>query len=437
MCAASSNTTSIKGLGAACIKFDDLEHLSETGLLERIGDARLVMIGEASHGTSEFYEVRAAISRLLIEREHFQFIAIEGDWPDAARVDHYVRHKEYPPSEWTAFARFPTWMWRNQEVRRFVDWLRAWNSDHRAASRVAFYGLDLYSLYTSMYEVLTYLQQYDSDAAEEALRHYRCLLPYRDDPVGYARAALSPAFKSCEQAILKHLNTLHESQKELARHNGERVFDLWQNAQLVASAEAYYRTMFFSGHNGWNLRDTHMFSTLARLLEHWGADSRGIVWAHNSHVGDSEATDMSRRGEYNIGRLAQAQYGDNLFTIGFGTHTGTVAAASDWGGPMATKRVRPSLPGSYERLFHDTGLRNVLLPLRDGDPDLMYELGLKRLQRAIGVIYRPETERQSHYYDASLPAQFDEYIWLDETRAVTPLHTHLLAGLPDTYPFGL
>lgn len=426
-----------KRLSQMAIPFGALQDLPIDGLLRRIGDARIVMIGEASHGTSEFYSTRALITRYLIERGHFDFVAIEGDWPDAARVDHFVRHRRYRASEWTAFARFPTWMWRNDEVRVFVDWLRQWNLHRPEMSRVGFHGLDLYSLYVSIDEVLAYLHRHDPDLAKQALARYRCLLPYRDDPVAYARAALHPGFQSCEDGILSVLVTLHEHQRKLARHDGESLFDALQNASLVASAEEYYRTMFFSDVNAWNLRDTHMFSTLRHLLEHYGEHSRGIIWAHNSHIGDSNATDMSRRGEYNIGRLARAHYGDDVFSIGFGTHQGTVMAASDWGGPAEVKAVNPSLAGSYERVFHDSGVQRALLPLRRGDDELLHLLRPHRLQRAIGVIYRPDTERSSHYYHASLPRQFDEYIWFDDSRAVTPLAAKSLKGLPDTYPFGL
>lgn len=435
---ASSAITSIsKRLSQVAIPFDTLQDMPMDGLMRRIGNARVVMIGEASHGTSEFYAARARITRQLIERLHFDFVAIEGDWPDASRVDHYVRDRRTPSSEWTAFARFPTWMWRNDEVRLFVDWLRRWNLDRPEPGRVGFHGLDLYSLYLSLDEVLAYLRRHEPDLAKQALASYQCLLPYRDDPVNYARTALNPRFRSCEDNILATLANLYQHRRELARHDGESLFDALQNANLVASAEEYYRTMFFSDANAWNLRDTHMFSTLERLLEHYGENSRGIVWAHNSHVGDSDATDMGRRGEYNIGRLARARYGDDLFSIGFGTHQGTVMAASDWGGEAEVKSVNPSLADSYELAFHGSGVERALVPLRHGDGELLHLLRPKRLQRAIGVIYRPETERHSHYYHASLPQQFDEYIWFNETRAVTPLKAQTLQGVPDTYPFGL
>ena len=435
----SSNVVSLKNrLAQVSIPFNALQDLPVDGLLRRIGNARVVMIGEASHGTSEFYAARALITRRLIERLHFDFVAIEGDWPDAAKVDHYVRDKKHKASEWRSFARFPEWMWRNDEVRVFVDWLRHWNlAQPGSYPRVGFHGLDLYSLYLSMEEVLSYLGTRDPALSKQTLARYQCLMPYRDDPATYARTALKPGFQGCENDVLAVLASLHENQRAFARDDGERLFDALQNANLVASAEEYYRTMFFSNANAWNLRDTHMFSTLENLLAHYGENSRGIVWAHNSHVGDSQATDMSHRGEYNIGHLARARYGDGLFSIGFGTHQGTVMAANDWGERGEVMVVNPSLPGSYEKTFHDSGLQRALVPLRRGDDELRHLLHHRRLQRAIGVIYRPATERQSHYYHASLPAQFDEYIWFDESRAVTPLAVKSLARLPDTYPFGL
>lgn len=426
-----------QGIAKAAITFDSVENMPLSGLLDRIGDARLVLIGEASHGTAEFYQARARITQELIKQKGFSFVAIEGDWPDAARVDHYVRHAEYPPSEWTAFARFPTWMWRNEEVRSFVDWLRDFNSGRSPETRIAFHGLDLYSLFNSIRAILDYLDKVDPTTAAIARQRYGCLTPYQADPSVYARAALGAGYESCERPVLEMLRDLHSKHRRYAEHDGEQFLNLVQNARLVADAEEYYRTMFYGSRSAWNLRDTHMFETLEALLEHHGSNSRGIVWAHNSHVGDSDATDMARRGEFNIGRLCRARFGSSVYSIGFGTHTGTVAAASDWDAPMQIKQVLPSLQGSYERLCHESGKPRFLLPLRGSDKVLSIGLRRRHIERAIGVIYRPETERQSHYFYASLPGQFDEYIWFDETRAVTPLETRELEGLPDTYPFGL
>lgn len=407
-------------------------------LLARIGSARIVLLGEATHGTSEFYRMRARITRDLIVKKGFSFIAIEGDWPDAARVDHYVRHFDYPPSEWTAFARFPTWMWRNAEFRELVDWLRKHNGTVPRDRRVAFHGLDLYSLYDSIRAVLTYLDDVDPESAGIARERYACLTPWQRDPATYGHAALSGTFPICEPDVVRNLTDLLAKRRAYAEHDGDRFLDAAQNARLVANAEKYYRIMYYGSRASWNLRDTHMFETLENLLAHHGPDSKAVVWAHNSHVGNSQATEMAARGEYNLGQLCRRTFGSQAYLVGFGTHGGTVAAASDWGGPMEFKQLLPSLPGSYERLCHDTGHAHFLLGLRDRDdlsgPDA---LGKERLQRAVGVIYRPETELASHYFRTELPRQFDEYVWFDHTRAITPLDTAELKGLPDTYPFGL
>ncbi|MDX1755535.1 MAG: protein-L-isoaspartate(D-aspartate) O-methyltransferase [Marinobacter sp.] len=417
--------------------FDRVEDMPLDALMERIGDARVVLIGEASHGTSEFYLARQRITRALIERKGFSFVTIEGDWPDAARVDHYVRHAEYPPSEWTAFARFPTWMWRNEEVRGFVDWLRAHNALLPASERVAFHGLDLYSMYNSIRAILEYLDDVDPDTATIARQRYSCLAPFRANPGDYGKAALNPNYETCEKPVLEMLRDLQVRHRTYAEHDSERFLNTIQNARLVANAEEYYRTMFYGSRSAWNIRDTHMFETLEHLLKHYGENSRAIVWAHNSHVGDSAATEMSLRDEFNIGRLCRARFGSRAYSIGFGTDTGTVAAASDWDCPIEIKELKPSIKGSYESLCHKTGVAHFLLPLRGGDGILVNGLSTRHLERAIGVIYRPETERQSHYFEAQLPKQFDEYIWLDQTSAVTPLATESLKGMPDTYPFGV
>jgi protein-L-isoaspartate(D-aspartate) O-methyltransferase len=425
-------------IAGRCERFTDIESADLEPLLQRIGDARVVLLGESTHGTSEFYRMRERISRELIERRGFSFIAIEGDWPDAARVDHYVRHAQYPPSEWTAFARFPVWMWRNEEVRGFVDWLRTYNTDLDPGRRVAFHGLDLYSLFSSIHAVLRYLDQVDPDTARIARLRYGCLTPWQTDPATYGHAALSGSYRSCEASVVSVLQDLRVKEQAYAEHDGERFLDAMQNAQLVTNAERYYRIMYYGSRASWNLRDQHMFDTLTSLLKFHGPESKGIVWAHNSHVGDSAATEMSARGEYNIGHLCRDRYGDAAYLIGFGTNSGTVAAASDWDGAMHRKTVIPALAGSYERLCHESGVAQFLLPLRMPATDrLRTGLLRSRLERAIGVIYRPETELQSHYFKAALPRQFDEYVWFDQTRAVSPLRTEQLKGLPDTYPFGL
>ncbi|MDR6539108.1 protein-L-isoaspartate O-methyltransferase [Variovorax soli] len=427
-----------KAVAAGCERFDTVDSVELGPLLERIGNARVVLMGEATHGTSEFYRMRERISRELIVRKNFNFIAIEGDWPDAARIDRYVRHGRHRPARWTAFARFPAWMWRNQEVRGFVDWLREHNAGLGTAERVAFHGLDLYSLYNSIHSVVGYLEEIDPPTAGIARQRYGCLTPWQSDPASYGYAALNARYRSCEQEVVSMLGDLLHRQPIYTGHDGERFLDAVQNARLVADAERYYRTMYYGSRASWNLRDSHMFETLEDLLSFHGPASKAIVWAHNSHVGDARATEMSRRGEHNIGQLCRQAFGSAACLIGFGTDSGTVAAASDWDGPMEVKTIRPSVAGSYERLCHEAEVANFILPLRGpASAALLDSLSQPRLERAIGVLYRPQTELQSHYFQAVLPRQFDEYIWFDQTRAVKPLDTETIEGLPETYPFGL
>ncbi|HLN40594.1 MAG TPA: protein-L-isoaspartate(D-aspartate) O-methyltransferase, partial [Xanthobacteraceae bacterium] len=355
----------VKRIADAAEPFGSIETADLAPLLERIGDARIVLLGEASHGTSEFYRMRERISRELIVKKGFRFIAIEGDWPDAARVDHYVRHLEYPAAEWTAFARFPTWMWRNNEVRDFVDWLREHNATTRHGARVAFHGLDLYSLYVSIRSVLHYLDEIDPDAAKVARQRYGCLTPWQGDPATYGHAALTGSYRTCEPHVVQALKDLLEKRLSYAAHDGERFFDAVQNARLITNAERYYRIMYYGSRASWNLRDEHMFTTLKNLLAFYGTASKAIVWAHNSHVGDSAATEMAARGEHNIGHLCREEFGAGAYLVGFGTNSGTVAAASDWDGPMEIKTVQPALPNSYERLCHATGREHFMLGLRN------------------------------------------------------------------------
>ncbi len=424
-------------IASAAEPFGSIEAADINPLLSRIGDARVVLIGEASHGTSEFYRMRDRISRALIETKGFNFIAIEADWPDAARIDHCVRHREHRPSEWTAFSRFPIWMWRNNEVRGFVDWLRSYNAAHKATSAVAFHGLDLYSLYDSIRFVLEYLENVDPESARVARERYGCLTPWQSDPATYGHAALTGRYPTCEADVAHALRDLVQKRQAYAVHDGERFLDAVQNARLVANAERYYRIMYYGSRASWNLRDEHMFNTLKTLLAYHGEHSKGVVWAHNSHVGNAEATEMSARGEHNIGQLCRKEFGQNCYAIGFGTDHGTVAAASEWGGPLEIKVVRPSVKDSVERLCHESETPHFMLGLRDREAAHTKGLLKPRLERAIGVIYRPESELASHYFEVVLPRQFDEYIWFDESRAVAPLRTHELKGLPDTYPFGV
>jgi protein-L-isoaspartate(D-aspartate) O-methyltransferase len=408
-------------------------------LFDRFANARIVMLGEASHGTSEFYRARAAITRRLIEEHGFTIVAVEADWPDAASIDRHVRHRPPRADADPAFQRFPTWMWRNTDVDAFVAWLRDHNAELEPQQQAGFYGLDLYNLNGSIRAVIDYLDRVDPEAAAVARERYGCLTPWRSDPASYGRMALTEGFARCEPAVVAQLKDLFAKSRDYAAHDGEDFLDAAQNARLVANAEAYYRVMYHGAAESWNLRDTHMFETLELLLQAKGPASKAIVWAHNSHIGDARFTEMgSVRGELNIGQLVREHYGDETKLIGFGTHGGTVAAATDWDGPMETKRINPSRPDSYERQCHDSGISRFLLDLRKGERDEARDALLKpQLERFIGVIYRPDSERWSHYSAAILPRQFDAWVWFDETAAVTPLPTEQREGAEETYPFGL
>ena len=417
----------------------DIEQADIAPLLERIGNARVVLLGEATHGTSEFYRMRARITKELILRHGFNFVAVEADWPDAARINQYVRHAPARQEQWKAFARFPTWMWRNHEALELVEWLRAWNAEmHDPERRASFYGLDLYSLFTSINAVITYLSSVDPSMAAIARRRYASLSPWEHDPAVYGQAVLSGRYRDCEAAVVAMLRDMLNRRIEYSQRDGDRFFDAAQNARLVAAAERYYRVMYYGSVESWNLRDQHMFDTLERLLDFHGPGSKGIVWEHNSHVGDASATEMVARGEHNIGQLSRARFAESAFLVGFGTDHGTVAAASNWDEPMEVMRIRPSHEASYERLCHDSGVKAFMLHLRHPARQAVRdELEAARLERAIGVIYRPESELMSHYFQACLPRQFDEYIWFDETRAVSPLSSVAAPGVPETFPFGV
>jgi protein-L-isoaspartate(D-aspartate) O-methyltransferase len=417
----------------ACEPFDEIESADLQPLLSRIGPAKIVLIGEASHGTSEFYRMRARITRELVTHLGFHVVAIEGDWPDTRMIDRYVRGQSGPRLR-PPFSRFPTWMWRNQETRAFVDWLFAHNSGLRSDRQVSLHGLDVYSLNNSIGAVLDYLRRVDPVAAETARIRYGCFSPWETDPATYGRAAVSRRIRDCEQDAIATLTELLSQRMDYLASDGESFFDAERNATVVRNAEQYYRTMYYGSRESWNLRDRHMFDTLQAVLKHRGADAKAVVWAHNTHVGNAAATEMGIRGEFNIGQLAREAYGTQAYSIGFGTHHGTVAAASNWDEPMQIMSVRPSHPDSYERVCHDTGIASFLLPLREShNRDVRSELLTPHLERAIGVIYRPETEVPSHYFHAALPAQFDEYIWFDRTSAVKPLEVHQVAGVPETY----
>ncbi|MFC4294380.1 erythromycin esterase family protein [Novosphingobium tardum] len=405
---------------------------------DRFGDARVVLLGEATHGTSEFYRARAAITRRLIERHGFNLVAVEADWPDAARIDDYVRHQAPRPRKGDAFIRFPTWMWRNQEVLDFADWLRGHNAALAEEAKVSFSGLDVYSLGESIHAVLAYLDEADPGEAAEARRRYSCLTPWQDDPASYGRSVVRGGRASCEDGAVAQVRQLFDRRIALMRDDGERWFDAIQNARIVREAERYYRAMYRGGSESWNLRDRHMFATLQALLAHRGDSAKAVVWAHNSHIGNAAATAMGWQGEFNIGELCRMAHGNEAVLIGFGTNRGHVAAASDWDGDMAIKAVRPAREDSYEHAFRLTGLARTLTDWRSPGREAVVEaLREPLLERAIGVIYRPETEFASHYFEAVMAEQFDAWVWFDETTAVTPLGAEHPRGAPELFPFGL
>ncbi|TPN29610.1 protein-L-isoaspartate(D-aspartate) O-methyltransferase [Mesorhizobium sp. B2-3-3] len=406
-------------------------------MFDRFGSRRVVLLGEASHGTSEFYRARAAVTQRLLQRHGFTIVAVEADWPDAAQINRYVRAEERQSDAQPPFQRFPTWMWRNTEVAAFIGWLREHNRDVPDHARKAgFYGLDLYNMSGSIATVLAYLEKVDPEAAAVARERYGCLMPWQNEPTTYGRAALRPGYRTCEEAVVRQCMDLFE--RSMAEGDGD-LLDAKQSARLVASAERYYRVMYYGGAETWNLRDRHMFETLDQLLEAQGPDSKAVVWAHNSHIGDARHTDMGTvRDELNIGQLCRERFGARTALIGFGTDTGTVACASDWDGEMEVKDVNPSLPHSFERLCHDSGKPSFLLDFgRHGQ--LGADLAAPRPERYIGVIYRPETERLSHYMDSSVSLQFDAFVWFDRTSAVTPLDMSAdsTGKVPDTFPFGI
>jgi erythromycin esterase-like protein len=417
-------------------------------LLELIGPARFALLGEASHGTREFYRERATITRRLIVEKGFTAVAVEADWPDAWRLNRYVRGLSDDPDATAAlsgFQRFPGWMWRNTEVRDFAQWLRGHNEGRPPAQQVGFYGIDLYSLFSSMQAVLAYLDRTDPDAALRARQRYACFDHAREDSQAYGYAASFGLAHSCEDEVIQQLRDMNQRFAELPPTPGmqrDEAFYAQQNARLVRNAEEYYRTMFRGRVSSWNLRDSHMVETLQALDRHLGSDAglpRIAVWAHNSHLGDAAATEMGEAGEWNVGQLMRDRYHEQAVLVGFSTHHGTVTAASDWDQPARRKRVRPGLAGSWEDLLHQTATSRFLLPLRD-NPALQRLATPQPLRRAIGVIYRPETERQSHYFMTRLAQQFDALIHIDETSALEPLdHGPVWHSVepPETYPSGV
>jgi len=431
------------GTFAYHLKGNDLDYRP---VLDRVGDARFVLLGEGSHGTHDFYHERAEITKRLVIEKGFTTVAVEADWPDAYRVNRYVRGDSDDTSADDAlrgFERFPTWMWRNTVVLDFVEWLRNENSSRNANNRTGFFGLDLYSLFNSMRTVVEYLDRVDPEAARRARYRYSCFEHFGEDSQAYGYAASFNLSQSCEDEAVRQLVELDRRAMEfLSQTGGDEYFNAEQNARLVKNAEEYYRSMFRGRQSSWNLRDTHMVETVDALVSHLQRHGRApkiVIWAHNSHLGDARATEMGARGELNVGQLMRQKYGRDAVLVGFTTYTGTVTAAHDWDDPGEQRRVVPALPNSYELGFHETGIPRFFLDLRDGasQSELMSE---PRLERAIGVVYRPETERISHYFLADLRRQFDAVYHFDETRALEPLEKperwHEIEP-PETFPSGI
>lgn len=406
---------------------------------EHLAKADVILLGEATHGTAEFYRARAAITQYLVRNHGFNIIALEADWPDVAVLDGYARDRKVPNIGQPAFARFPEWMWRNEEFRMLVHWLRTYNDRQTSnENKAALYGLDLYSMQASIHAVIDFLDKKNPELASIARDRYGCFKPWLEDPASYGNTVISGAFVGCEQETVEMLLDLMKKREIYADGYEDNYLDVIRNAMTVAKAEQYYRVMYRGSADSWNLRDRHMFDTLQSVMKSKGPDAKAIVWAHNSHLGDARATEMGReRGELNLGQLCREHYGNKARLVGFGTASGEVAAASHWGGKMKVKTLREPLKGSVEKLWHETGIEHGFLKMEELGSNLKKQLKENHLQRAIGVIYRPETERQSHYFETSLTGQFDDYIWFRETHAVTPLPHIKETGEAETYPFGL
>ena len=415
-------------------------------ILDLIGDTSVVLIGEASHGTHEFYQMRAHLTQGLIASRGFNIVALEADWPDTHRACRWARGEggdSSPDQALADFIRFPRWMWRNRVMVRFLEWLRHHNVRRDARDRACVYGLDLYSLHRSMDAVLRYLDRVDPAGAARARERYACFDVFGEDPQAYGQATTRGLAPACNREAMAQVLELQRRAAEYVSRDGlvaaDAYFSAEQNARVVSDAETYYRVMFEGGRESWNLRDRHMMATLEAVMRHaekLSGHARAVVWAHNSHLGDARATQMGTMGEINVGQLVRERFGDDAVSIGFTTHAGSVTAAPRWDSPAELMMVRPSAPGSYERLFHDTGLDAFALDLRGANRALV---GQPMLERAIGVVYRPATERQSHYFMASLADQFDIVIHVDETRGVEPLELWWRrdADLPETWPTGV
>ncbi len=410
-------------------------------LVEQLSGARYVLLGEASHGTHEYYTWRAEITRQLIRDHGFSFVAVEGDWPDCRRVDRFVRGA-CPPDVTAhtvldAFDRWPTWMWANREVEDFIGWLRGHNDALPPERRVGFFGVDVYSLWDSIREVQQYLERVDPEAARAARWAYGCFDPYLEDAEEYALATRG-ARLSCEEevvAMLAHLRC-HAPRYEVL--DGASLFDAEQNALVAKNAELYYRTMVRGGAESWNVRDRHMVETLERLMRRHGPSARAVVWEHNTHIGDARFTDMAEAGMVNVGQLVRERHeAEGVAIVGFGGYRGSVIAGDSWGAPMRRVDVPPAREGSWEALLHESAGRDSLL-LLDGETA---DAGLlePRGHRAIGVVYQPRFEAYGNYVPTVLPRRYDAFLYFEETEALRPLHLHVRDGheVPETYPSGV
>ena len=420
------------------------------GLLEMIGDASIVLLGESSHGTHEFYHARTEITKRLIEEKDFNAVAVEADWPDAYQVNRFVRGEpgfKEAVDALEGFERFPSWMWRNADVLDFIGWLRDHNEHvYSLQHQVGFYGLDLYSLHKSIDEVITYLKQKDPAEAAKAKALYSCMNRYGSDPQHYGLMVSAGLSEGCRREVIRQFADLRAKEVDYLALNGPTAADEFffaeQNARVVKNAEEYYRKMFITEESSWNQRDEHMMESLVNLLAHLQSHHRSakvVVWAHNSHIGDARATDMSRRGELNLGQLTRQAFPDQCRLIGFTTSMGTVTASSGWHLKAERKQLRPPLDGSYEHLFHQVGIPGFWLDLTRNNPAVRV-LDEPRLERAVGVVYLPESERQSHYFKADLPKQFDAVFHFDQTRGVEPLDrtsTWIENEAPETFPIGI
>lgn len=421
----------IEVLNSKITPIDIQNSSSLQNIIDRIGDASIVLMGEATHGTQEFYQTRMELSKILIEEKGFQAISIEGDWTSAFAINQYIQNFDgykTPEAALHDFTRFPKWMWRNALMPDFLQWLRNYNDNLKDASqKIGFYGLDLYCLNDSIKAVIDYLQIHDPEAAKRASKRYACFDHANVDAQTYGYLVDARIKRACireasEQLIEMQHKAFPILEKSISSEN-EKLFYTTQNARLIKNAEHYYRAMFESREETWNIRDSHMGETLQNLISHleskFKKPAKIIIWAHNSHIGDARATEMSERKEINIGQIVREHFSNQSFHLGFSTYTGMVTAADDWDGPAKTKNINPGLPGSYEDLFHQLQAKDFCLYLHD--EELNHYLNIPRLQRAIGVIYRPDAERFSHYFFTHLPYQFDAVIHLDKTTALTPL----------------